>query len=65
MPFKPPLKILITTDDNQIQFMNIRMINKETHYVYKFVKSETKVNKEVVFTEAELSKQLNSFFKVI
>lgn len=65
MPFKAPLKILVQSDGNEMQFQNIRIINKQNMYVYKFTKSETKLNVETVFTEQELQKQLNSSFKII
>lgn len=62
---KAPNKILILTDDNQLEFTGIQKINKEPVYVYKFIKSETKLGKETFFSEAELLKQLNYSFKII
>lgn len=53
---KAPNKILILTDDNQLEFTGIQKVNKEPVYVYKFIKSDTKLGKETFFSEAELLK---------
>ena len=68
MPFQPPVKILITSDDNEIEF--VKKISKsklvaQDLYVYKFIKSETKMDMTVEFTEDNLIKNLSNNFKIM
>ncbi len=62
---KPPLKILITSDDNQIQFLKTIKTKTGVWYVYEYVVSKTKKGMEIYFDEKELRYQLNNFFKII
>lgn len=68
MPFQPPPKIFISSDDNEIEF--VKKISKskvvpQDLYVYKFIKSETKMDMTVEFTEDNLVKNLSNNFKII
>lgn len=65
MPYSPPNKILITSDNNELEFIATRLVNKEAVFVYRFIKSETKLNLEMSFSEVELKRQLINFFKII
>lgn len=65
MPYSPPNKMLITSDNNELEFIATRLVNKEAVFVYRFIKSETKLNLEMSFSEVELKRQLINFFKII
>lgn len=57
--------MLITSDNNELEFIATRLVNKEAVFVYRFIKSETKLNLEMSFSEVELKRQLINFFKII
>lgn len=59
----PPKKVVILSDGNEMEFLRIINDKKEKMFVYKYSKSESKMNKEVTFSERELKKQLKNFFK--
>lgn len=66
MNFNPPVKILISSDENILQLLRTtNPKNNEPLFVYVFVKSLTKLGLEVEFTENNLRKQLNNFFQEI
>lgn len=66
MNYQPPNKILITSDENILELKQVvKLKNKEDLYLYEFIKSETKLNMEVGFSEIELKRNLNNYFKVI
>lgn len=63
----PPVKILIESDDTEIEFVRQVLIdkNKAKGYVYRYTKSNHSMGKEITFTEEALKKQLRNFFKPI
>ena len=61
--FDPPKKIKILSDDNEIEL--VRGEQKSSVYFYKYIKSKTKLGKEVSFTEEVLRKYLKHTFKEI
>ena len=68
MPFKPPEKLLVESDDSEL--LLIKTIpkdknKKEDTYQYKFTKSITKENTIFEMTEVELKRNLKNFFKEI
>ena len=60
--FNPPKNILITSDENEIQFQKTTIKNKETFYVYKFIKSFCKLGMETEFLEKDLVRNLKNTF---
>lgn len=68
MTFTAPSKILIESDNNIIELVKVipKSINRrEVMYLYKYIKSETKLGKEMELTEEYIKKQLTNFFKII
>lgn len=65
MTYTPPNKILITSDNNVLEFVKIKKVNKEDLYVYQFIVSKIKLGMETSFTQKELTYQSNNFFKII
>lgn len=70
MTFTPPNKILILSDDSEIEFIKTEIKSKEKVYVYKFINSLsnenfTKKDMRVGFTEIELRKNLSNYFKIV
>lgn len=60
----PPRRIRIESDDNEIEFVRVVLDPKKKtkSYLYRFTKSKYSLNKEVIFSENELRKQLTNFF---
>lgn len=67
MSFVPPRKILIKSDDNQISYVKTIPKSKSfpEMFLYKFIKSKTKLNTTVSFSEVELIKGLNNYFEIL
>jgi len=66
MIYIPPNKIEIKSDNNVLQLVRIiKNKNKEDVYVYKFIKSEMKLNWEFEMSESFLKRQLTNYFKEI
>lgn len=61
MSFKPPMKITVNTDGNEMEFV---AVNKGV-YTYKYSKSNNKFGMTVTFTEAHLEQflRMNALFK--
>lgn len=62
--FVPPKNILIKSDSNEIEHIRTVSNKSENMYVYKFIKSITKLGIEMVFTEKELIKNLKNTFEI-
>ena len=54
-------KLNITSDNSDLEFVRTEK-GKEELFVYKYVKSNFNLGKEVKFTKRELVKQMNNFF---
>lgn len=65
MPFTAPIKILVTSDENELTHVRTIKNKNGDVYVYKFIKSITKLNMEVEFTESSLIRYLDYSFKII
>lgn len=65
MNYQPPNKLLITSDNNILQLIKTIKQKDGNVYLYRFIKSVTKLNWECGFTEKELEKNLRNFFKVV
>ena len=66
MSFTPPQKLKITSDDNVLEFVRViekSKIKKESGYVYRYIKSETKKGSEVELSEAYILQQKSNYFK--
>lgn len=63
----PPMKILIESDGNELEFVRQVLIDKKKAkgYVYRYTKSNHSMGEEITFTEEALKKQLSNFFKPI
>lgn len=62
----PPAKILIESDDTEIEFVRtVKFDKSKVGYVYRYTKSNHHMGKEITFTEEALKKQLRNFFKPI
>lgn len=56
---KPPEKILIPSDGNELEFVKMIKIKTELQYEYNYIKSATKTG-NITFTEAWLEKYLKN-----
>ena len=68
MPFKPPLKLLIISDDSELTLVKTipkDKNRKDESYLYRFSKSITKENTEFEMTEIQLKMNLRNFFREI
>ena len=66
MPYTPPNKIKINSDENEIEFTKVIKEKTGLKYSYTFIKSNTLLNKEILFSEDEICKYLsNETFKEI
>jgi len=68
MPFKPPLKIKVLSDDSELEL--IKTIPKDEKrkvdsFVYRFTKSIENENTEFEMTEVQLKMNLRNFFREI
>lgn len=58
----PPNRIIIISDDNELQYHSAT----KTHYTYQYIKSQTKKNQFIAWTETEISKLIaNNIIKEI
>lgn len=64
MNYIPPNKIKINSDGNEMEYQRT-VEGKETLFVYKFIKSNMKLDWEFGMSQSFIEKQLRNFFKVI
>ena len=68
MPFKPPEKLLVESDDSELLLIKTipqEKNKKEDTYQYEITKSIKKENTIFEMTEVELKRNLKNFFKEI
>lgn len=53
----PPMNIRINSDENELRFVEV---NKQKHLIYRYTKSETKLNLLLPLTEEQLLKMIKS-----
>ncbi len=56
----PPKTIKILSDGNELKFLNTIKPNKETHFLYQYVKSSEKLGMMLGLTETELKKLIET-----
>lgn len=63
----PPKKILITSDDSEIEYVStVKGASKnEVVYTYRFIKAKEKMGMEFTMDEKNLERNLKNFFKII
>jgi len=65
MAFIPPKNILITSDENELQFTKTEKTKSDILFYYTYTKSYCFLNHVICFNEKELCYQLKNFFEII
>lgn len=66
MPYTPPNKIKINSDENILEFTKVIKEKTELKYSYSFINSNTLLGKEILFSEEEIERYLRKdIFKII
>jgi len=63
--YNPPLKIKITSDENELQFTKTEKTKSDILFYYTYVKSFCFLGDIICFNEKELQRNLKNIFKDI